>query len=284
MQILQDNRTEQNRTSRDCDRVVARKPFFPFLITILLGLLVAVLVACPTPEDPKGKGGGDDDTPSTLNLDPITFKGKTYIPIQSPDTGKVWLDRNLGATQVCTASDDTACYGNLYQWGRNDDGHESRTSATTTTQATNISPATADFILINTGLTVWDWVTATASAMNRENAWVDGGANDICPPGYSVPTAAEFQADTTDATTKKIENISTAFESFLKLSVAGSRHASTGAIAGAGTTTGRYWTRNYNTTSTEDRRRAIIIEITADTAVVSISLAPTGLSVRCIKG
>jgi hypothetical protein len=51
----------------------------------------------------------------------------------SPDTGKVWLDRNLGARQVCTSSTDAACYGDLYQWGRAKDGHESRTSGTTET-------------------------------------------------------------------------------------------------------------------------------------------------------
>ena len=278
------NRTEQNRTSRDCDRVVARKPFFPFLITIMLGLLVAVLVACPTPEDPKGTGGGDDDTPtpSTLNLDPITFNGKTYIPIQSPDTGKVWLDRNLGATQVCTAFDDTDCYGDLYQWGRNDDGHESRTSVTTTTQATSISPAHANFILIGSE-TVWDWVDATTSAENRKSAWADNGVNDICPPGYSVPTKAELQADTVNATTKKIINTSTAFESFLKLPAAGIRGAGDGIILAADTK-GNYWTRNYKTTTTHARRESSSLGIVENTVIFNSLNPSAGMSVRCIKG
>jgi hypothetical protein len=56
------------------------------------------------------------------------FNGLTYALVTSPDTGKVWLDRNLGARQVCTSSTDEACYGDLYQWGRAKDGHESRTS------------------------------------------------------------------------------------------------------------------------------------------------------------
>ena len=46
-------------------------------------------------------------------------------------TGKIWMDKNLGATQVATSSTDAASYGSLYQWGRNTDGHESRTSAVT---------------------------------------------------------------------------------------------------------------------------------------------------------
>jgi hypothetical protein len=34
----------------------------------------------------------------------------------------VWLDRNLGATQVATKVDDSAAYGDYYQWGRAKDG------------------------------------------------------------------------------------------------------------------------------------------------------------------
>jgi hypothetical protein len=56
------------------------------------------------------------------------FDGLEYKLVLSPDTGRVWLDRNLGARQVCTSSTDAACYGDLYQWGRAKDGHESRTS------------------------------------------------------------------------------------------------------------------------------------------------------------
>jgi hypothetical protein len=42
----------------------------------------------------------------------------------------VWLDRNLGATQVATSLNDSDAYGDLYQWGRAKDGHEK--SSTTT--------------------------------------------------------------------------------------------------------------------------------------------------------
>jgi hypothetical protein len=37
----------------------------------------------------------------------------------------------------CGSMDDSAAYGHLYQWGRAADGHESRTSATTRTLASN---------------------------------------------------------------------------------------------------------------------------------------------------
>src|SRR5690554_918324 len=39
------------------------------------------------------------------------------VDITSPGTGEIWMDRNLGASQVATSSTDEAAYGDLYQWG-----------------------------------------------------------------------------------------------------------------------------------------------------------------------
>ncbi len=104
------------------------------------------------------------------------LNGIEYLTVTSPDTGKIWLDRNLGASQVCTSSTDSSCYGNLYQWGRNDDGHES-SSTTTVTRASNINPGYANFI------TQTDWTTVDSSGEDRSSALTDGGTNDICPAG-----------------------------------------------------------------------------------------------------
>ncbi len=53
------------------------------------------------------------------------------VDVTNPTTGKTWMDRNLGASQAATSSNDAASYGDLYQWGRRADGHQCRTSATT---------------------------------------------------------------------------------------------------------------------------------------------------------
>ena len=98
------------------------------------------------------------------------LNGIEYLTVTSPDTGKIWLDRNLGASQVCTSSTDSSCYGNLYQWGRNDDGHES-SSTTTVTRASNINPGYANFI------TQTDWTTVDSSGEDRSSALTDGGTN-----------------------------------------------------------------------------------------------------------
>ncbi|MBK8500928.1 MAG: hypothetical protein IPL46_01280 [Saprospiraceae bacterium] len=105
----------------------------------------------------------------------------------NPVTGKVWLDRNLGATQVATSSTDAASYGDLYQWGRAADGHQVRTSATNGTQATTW--------LADEGSNLWDgkfiigfadWLTPAATDL-----WSGTAAeNNPCPSGYRIPTNA----------------------------------------------------------------------------------------------
>jgi hypothetical protein len=46
--------------------------------------------------------------------------------LSSSDTKRVWLDRNLGATRAATSRQDSASYGDLYQWRRPSTGHEKR--------------------------------------------------------------------------------------------------------------------------------------------------------------
>jgi len=53
----------------------------------------------------------------------LIHNGLEYKTVKSA-TGKIWMDRNLGASQVATSSTDAAAYGDLYQWGRAADGHE----------------------------------------------------------------------------------------------------------------------------------------------------------------
>jgi hypothetical protein len=102
----------------------------------------------------------------------------------SPYTGRVWLDRNLGATRVATLSTDSEARGYHYQWGRNDDGHEFNSSAVLGPQATSITPATNAFIAfkgnVNNGM---DWTAIDGNGSLRTAAWADGGVNDICPVG-----------------------------------------------------------------------------------------------------
>ena len=84
----------------------------------------------------------------------IFINGNEYGYCYNPTTNKVWLDRNLGATQVATTLTDSDAYGDLFQWGRAADGHEKRDSNTITGQSTTAQPAHGDFIIGQT-----DWLT-----------------------------------------------------------------------------------------------------------------------------
>ena len=65
-------------------------------------ITVNTLDMAPTPPELSG------------NTSPIEYNGFTYRTIKSPITGKIWLDRNIGATQVCTSHNDTQCYGDYF--------------------------------------------------------------------------------------------------------------------------------------------------------------------------
>ena len=153
----------------------------------------------------------------------LTHNGTVYGIVASPYTGKVWLDRNLGARHVCTTSNDVLCYGDYYQWGRNYDGHQDMYSSQTTIQATDINDTNSTYIVAHI-----DWVSTDKSGDIRSSNWSKTDGSSICPLGFRVPTLAEFKAELFDFKTLKIENTEDAFNSFLRLSSTGLRLDSTG--------------------------------------------------------
>ncbi len=164
--------------------------------------------------------------------DPIVYNGTDYCPVTSTNgTGKVWLDRNLGAARVCTALDDTACYGDYYQWGRNFDGHQDSTSGTTDTQAPDVDNAGVDFIT-SSDTYDYDWAqVADGSGDIRVKNWSKTDGTSVCPTGYRVATEAELKAETTEA---GVASNADAFNSFLKLPSAGYRNYSSGEVGHTG--------------------------------------------------
>ncbi|MDD2791031.1 MAG: FISUMP domain-containing protein [Sulfurimonas sp.] len=155
----------------------------------------------------------------------ILHNGILYGTVTSPYTTRVWLDRNLGASQACTAINDTHCYGDYYQWGRGTDGHQIATSATTTTLATDFMNAGTDFILSNNGF----WNTDDATGILRSLSWSKSDGSSICPAGYRVPTITELENETILASTPVADRAG-AFSNFLKLPSSGIRNYSTGAL------------------------------------------------------
>jgi hypothetical protein len=77
--------------------------------------------------------------PSAVPFWPATgiFK-KLEKALVAPSIGVVVaMVVSVGATQVATSFDDSAAYGDLYQWGRAKDGHEDRTRNSTSATLTS---------------------------------------------------------------------------------------------------------------------------------------------------
>ena len=180
-------------------------------------------------------------------------------------TGKIWMDRNLGASQVATSSTDAASYGDLYQWGRGTDGHQIRTSATTATLSSTDQPGNGNFITSS-----GDW-----RSPKNDNLWQGvNGVNNPCPTGFRIPTETEWNAE--GASWTGGNNAAGAFASPLKLPMAGYRSYGSGTLSAVGTQ-GGYWSSTVNTINS----RFLIFD--SSPARMSINSRGIGNSVRCIK-
>jgi surface protein len=187
-----------------------------------------------------------------------TFAGFTYNLVTSA-TGKVWLDRNLGATQVATSSTDAASFGDLYQWGRGTDGHEKRTSTNINTVSTTDTPGHGFFINANS----FNWQSPVNTGLWQG---VDG-KNNPCPNGFRLPIIEELEAE---VVLWSSQNAAGALASSLKLPIAGRRHTD-GIIYSVGSN------GMYRTNST------LILNITSTLAARAGDERIDGFCVRCIK-
>jgi hypothetical protein len=189
------------------------------------------------------------------------------VDVTNPTTGRIWMDRNLGATQASTSSTDAASYGDLYQWGRRSDGHQCRTSATTATLSSSDQPANASFILAPNS--PFDW----RSSQNT-NLWQGvNGINNPCPSAYRLPTEAEINAERLSWSSNNEQG---AFASALKLPVAGRRSFSNGSLGGVGFI-GHYWSSTVGGVGSQDLR------FDGGDAFMNGSGRAYGYAVRCIK-
>ena len=183
-------------------------------------------------------------------------------------SGKVWMDRNLGANRAATNSTDTLAAGDLYQWGRRADGHQCRSSGTTLTSSSIDQPLHNDFILSQSSPSDW-------RIPQNPNLWQGvNGTNNPCPTGFRLPTGQEWYNETNFWSTN---NAAGAFNNPLKLVLNGRRGGHTGNIHSTGSE-GYYWSSSVFNNSDVDN--LLILNITA--AVITSSRA-SGLAVRCIK-
>ena len=196
--------------------------------------------------------------------------------------GKIWMDRNLGATQVATSSTDAASYGDLYQWGRLADGHQLINRSTGqavngTTPALSPSDVPGNFNFITTNTSPYDWRSGQNS-----NLWQGvSGTNNPCPAGYRLPTSAEWQAEINNGgpgfwgTGSKQSSGAGAFTA-LKLPLAGFRYYSDGSLNYVGNV-GLYWSSTVSGANAGD------LDFNSSNANMNTISRAYGLSVRCLK-
>jgi hypothetical protein len=198
----------------------------------------------------------------------VFCNGATFIQdVTNPNTGKIWMDRNLGATQVAASSIDQNAYGDLYQWGRRNDGHQCRSSASTSTLSSTDQPLHGNFIL--TTITPGDW-----RSPQNINLWQGvNGVNNPCPIGYRLPTETELNSERLSWTSY---NSAGAFASPVKWTAAGGRSNTSGLLSDVNTI-GKYWSSTAVNTSS----RCLIFA--GSSAGMNPCARAQGNSVRCLK-
>ncbi|MDA7761844.1 T9SS type A sorting domain-containing protein [bacterium] len=185
--------------------------------------------------------------------------------VTNVNTGRTWMNKNLGASQVATSITDENAYGDLFQWGRQADGHQLRTSSTTTVVSQTEVPANDLFIL-----GVDDWLSP-----ENNNLWQGvNGINNPCPEGFRVPTAAEWEEEMSSWSSTDGEG---AFASPLKLTLAGARSRMSGTIGNLGTFGG------YRTSTTDGQGFTKTLGISPTVAMMGSRARADGNCVRCIQ-
>ena len=223
----------------------------------------------------------EGDPYAPIHGNTFVWEGVTYgVVVQDYGaSGKLaWLDRNLGASRAATASDDAQSYGDLYQWGRDADGHEEinrfvgdgkTTSGTTSTLATTDTPGHGDFILApNEPL---DWRDP-----QNNNLWQGSdGTNNPAPPGWRIPTETEIN---TERLSWDTNNAAGAFGSALKWPLTGFRSLSNGSLVNV-VSHGYYW----SSTVSDSRAQFMFFSNQHSNAAMSSSDRANGRSVRCVR-
>jgi len=165
----------------------------------------------------------------------------TYSTVTTA-TGRIWMDRNLGATRVALSSTDSEAYGDYYQWGRPEDGHQRKyltnnnsSGFTNTKSSTSVPPN--DLWIVPTDASN-DWLVTPNNSL-----WTGANpATNPCPAGFRIPTEAEWQAE---RNTWSSGTAAGAFASPLKLTLPGmlTGFGSSGATYTAKDAFGQYQTQ-----------------------------------------
>ncbi|WPO82602.1 T9SS type A sorting domain-containing protein [Chryseobacterium sp. JJR-5R] len=170
------------------------------------------------------------NTPGDVGCVSFNYRAQmvTYATVRGAD-GKIWLQQNLGSTKVASSLTDADAYGDLFQWGRWDDGHQLRNSVLKATSPVPNNPSglgggdtgfySAGYNSSSNwwsgGITSDQW-----SAENASAATATAGADPckVIGQNWRLPTVEEIDAA---LVAENISEFNSALSSHLKLIPAG---------------------------------------------------------------
>lgn len=210
----------------------------------------------------------------------VLLNGDTLIVVRCAD-GHAWLQQNMGAVEVATGTNGPQSYGDLYQWGRWTDGHQSRTSATAQASVlANNNPvglgAGSPLFYIGADPNGWWGIGNFTDSWEGASAHANNGI-DPCTaigPGWQLPAQGDW---TNILAHEGIIDATTALGSNLRLPLAGSRDGQTGTLINAGQF-GNYWCSTPSGAYAKD--------LTIGSGFVNAdddALRSYGMSVRCLN-
>ncbi|WP_294276912.1 T9SS type A sorting domain-containing protein [uncultured Chryseobacterium sp.] len=221
-------------------------------------------------------------SPGNTGCVTFTYRGQTvtYTTVRGAD-GKIWLQQNLGSTKVAGAVSDADAYGDLFQWGRWDDGHQLRNSATAAAPSPN-SPdglGTGSSFILGSSTASWWSGNSSSDQWSASNAASVTSANGADPckaigPGWKMPSQADWA---NLIGTETVNSPAAAYASNLKLPAGGYRSNTSGGFTFVGQR-GYFWSSD-----TANSGGKYLYIGTASANASSGAPRGQGASVRCIK-
>jgi uncharacterized protein (TIGR02145 family) len=216
-----------------------------------------------------------------------------YTTVRGKD-GNIWLRQNLGSSRVAENRSDTASYGDLYVWGRWDDGHHFRSESRVnmSEKAVRVPSPNNPLFMSGSNPFYWDdqpskgwwWRSGTSGDKVEASHPVDVTENNGCDPcrkligaGWRMPTIEEWEAL---RVAEKITDAASAFSSALKLPSATSRSVIDGKI-GTNNNTTRIWSATAG-----DNGSAFVLHyhVNANSSNTTTNVSRgNGYPIRCIK-